>query len=374
VRSASVTLNLHAIFKTPDIIHYCDGALTKGVANSEAEEARNAGYRAHLRRAIAEAVASAAKVDALPLDVEKMNLSSLGIPRDHDNVVTLQRQLEAILASPEAGSHGAHRVGHNFLDDMLGKDAPVSALIDELAHGYCVFMDYRMTDFLHDRMLNTTASGFQMYNTRGNKDLDVLYYLQEAAWESQAMHTKSYWLGVQSQQHPYDAMTIQDIIVTNKPDLIIETGTNNGGGSLFFASILELAEMASDNNGGAGGSNGSEVGGSRGKGARVVTIDVNDPAVGFAVGQTRSNPMDSPLWSKRVTFLRGMSTASEVRTNDRLEEGYSNEVIRLLVEAVSYDADVDCDPTESSQYVMLRTHRCTVSNVIFIARVLCVSV
>lgn len=48
------------------------------------------------------------------------------------------------------------------------------------------------------------------------------------------------WLGKSIGKCPTDAWMYQEIIFKNKPDFIIETGTCEGGGTLFFASILDL--------------------------------------------------------------------------------------------------------------------------------------
>jgi cephalosporin hydroxylase len=44
-------------------------------------------------------------------------------------------------------------------------------------------------------------------------------------------------------QNPLDAWSIQDIITTIKPALILETGTANGGSALLWASVLELNQL-----------------------------------------------------------------------------------------------------------------------------------
>jgi len=48
------------------------------------------------------------------------------------------------------------------------------------------------------------------------------------------------WLGRPIIQYPQDIISIQEIIWTIKPDLIIETGIAHGGSLIFSASILEL--------------------------------------------------------------------------------------------------------------------------------------
>lgn len=64
-------------------------------------------------------------------------------------------------------------------------------------------------------------------------------------------HDKTFWLGVPIVKVPLDCWVYQEIIFEVRPDLIIESGTGNGGSALFFASICDLI-----NNG------------------RVVTIDI----------------------------------------------------------------------------------------------------
>ncbi len=46
--------------------------------------------------------------------------------------------------------------------------------------------------------------------------------------------------GVSMMQDPFDLLVIQNIIYDLQPDLIIETGTANGGSSLLWASVLEV--------------------------------------------------------------------------------------------------------------------------------------
>src|SRR5207245_11071741 len=47
------------------------------------------------------------------------------------------------------------------------------------------------------------------------------------------------YLGIPSIQYPNDNWTMQEIIAEVRPDVIIETGTLNGGPSLFYADLLQ---------------------------------------------------------------------------------------------------------------------------------------
>jgi cephalosporin hydroxylase len=50
---------------------------------------------------------------------------------------------------------------------------------------------------------------------------------------------QTYWLGVPILKSPLDCWVYQEIIAEQRPDLIIETGTDLGGSALFFASICD---------------------------------------------------------------------------------------------------------------------------------------
>ena len=97
----------------------------------------------------------------------------------------------------------------------------------------------------------------------------VLYYDDPSTWRS------TNWLGIQTAKCPLDLWIFQEIIAETRPDLIIETGTHQGGSALFLASMCDL------------------VGG-----GEVLTIDiVADP-------ERPQHP--------RVSYLLGSSTDPEV--------------------------------------------------------------
>jgi cephalosporin hydroxylase len=48
------------------------------------------------------------------------------------------------------------------------------------------------------------------------------------------------WMGVRAIKNPLDAWIYQEIIYELKPDVIVEIGSYEGGGSLFLASMLDL--------------------------------------------------------------------------------------------------------------------------------------
>jgi cephalosporin hydroxylase len=48
------------------------------------------------------------------------------------------------------------------------------------------------------------------------------------------------WMGCPIQKNAFDMILLQEIIYRTKPDVIIETGTANGGSALFMAQLLDI--------------------------------------------------------------------------------------------------------------------------------------
>lgn len=84
---------------------------------------------------------------------------------------------------------------------------------------------------------------------------------------------KIFWFGQEMSKLPLDSWIYQEIIWEQKPDFIVECGTDRGGSAYFFASLLDLI----------------------GRG-EVITIDVNDTQV--------PHP--------RVTKVHGSSVSPEI--------------------------------------------------------------
>jgi cephalosporin hydroxylase len=95
----------------------------------------------------------------------------------------------------------------------------------------------------------------------------ALSYMQ-MGWK----HTK--WMGVTTYKVPNDLWMYQEIIHELKPDLIVETGTFQGGSALYMACLLDTI----------------------GKG-EIITIDINRP----------DNPPEHP----RLSYILGSSVADE---------------------------------------------------------------
>lgn len=101
------------------------------------------------------------------------------------------------------------------------------------------------------------------------------YYYDSSVWAS------TRWLGIRSEQTPTDNWNMQELISEIRPDYIIETGTMNGGTTLFYAEVLSYWNP-----------NG-----------RVITIDIA-PQIEEA--------SQRPLWQKRVEMIVGSSTDPKV--------------------------------------------------------------
>jgi cephalosporin hydroxylase len=85
------------------------------------------------------------------------------------------------------------------------------------------------------------------------------------------------WFGVKAYKSPLDLWIYQEILYETRPDLIIETGTANGGSALFLAMICELMGVGD-----------------------VVSVDVTSRA-------------ERPVHD-RIRYLQGSSVESEILT------------------------------------------------------------
>jgi cephalosporin hydroxylase len=132
-------------------------------------------------------------------------------------------------------------------------------------------------------------------------DFSDLYY--NKLDEGRGLHTVVLsWMGYQLFKCPLDLWIYQEIIVRDKPDLIIEVGTYRGGSALFLAQICDLV--------GAG---------------EVLTIDID-------ATQAPVRPHHD-----RITYLLGSSTDPEIFQKAKIaSEGKANVLIIL-------DGDHRCD-------------------------------
>jgi len=87
----------------------------------------------------------------------------------------------------------------------------------------------------------------------------------------------TFWFGMPLLKCPLDLWIYQEIIFQLKPDLIIETGTSDGGSALFMANICDLLDRG-----------------------QIITIDIAPV------------PEDTKPKNRRITYLVGSSTSPEI--------------------------------------------------------------
>ncbi|GFH12702.1 uncharacterized protein HaLaN_08439, partial [Haematococcus lacustris] len=96
---------------------------------------------------------------------------------------------------------------------------------DSIKYGVCMKSPEQRSSFgewiIQERMHNPAWKTFNVPEL----DQDAVVLLFDLLYESLGVFKKQYWLGVITMQNPFDMMSINDIIYTIQPDLIIETGT-----------------------------------------------------------------------------------------------------------------------------------------------------
>ena len=108
----------------------------------------------------------------------------------------------------------------------------------------------------------------------------------------------NHWLGIQTSQNPNDVWITQEIIVEQKPDIFIETGTKNGGSALIWAMIMR--EVNPD--------------------SRVITIDIVDKT---------AKARELPLFKERIDFLLGSSTDPKIVEDVKLRAAGKRVIVLL---------------------------------------------
>lgn len=81
------------------------------------------------------------------------------------------------------------------------------------------------------------GSTLPLYSDEGFEFLSLLWL--KVGWNARYHYSFS-WMGLPALQLPEDLIRIQEIMVTKRPDVIIETGIGMGGSLLFYASVCQL--------------------------------------------------------------------------------------------------------------------------------------
>ena len=134
-------------------------------------------------------------------------------------------------------------------------------------------------------------------------------FAYDQLYESRKLWAQQRFMGVQCQQNPMDAWILQEILFDARPQLLIETGTQNGGGALYYAAMMHLYDPST----------------------RVLTVDTRPVAEskplyaipGFCARVDCRNATDSPLWAQHVEHVRGDSLSPPVleRVRRAADEG-----------------------------------------------------
>jgi cephalosporin hydroxylase len=71
---------------------------------------------------------------------------------------------------------------------------------------------------------------------------DVVDAFHRRYYDSEVWKDDTAWLGVPTQKCPLDLWIYQQMLFELRPDLIIETGTYNGGSAMYLASMCDLLD------------------------------------------------------------------------------------------------------------------------------------
>lgn len=120
---------------------------------------------------------------------------------------------------------------------------------------------------------------YSLYSTEAFKIISEIWIKQH--WNS-SLYKSFSWFGFPIWQLPEDLLRLQEAILNIRPDVIIETGLNLGGSSIFFASLCKLM----------------------GKG-RVLSIDINVlPSIKEKISNTQ--------FADIITLIEGDSVSTNV--------------------------------------------------------------
>jgi cephalosporin hydroxylase len=111
--------------------------------------------------------------------------------------------------------------------------------------------------------------------------------------DAQRTWRNTWWLGVQVAKCPLDLWIYQELLVELRPDLVIETGTLNGGSALFLASCMDTIDAG-----------------------RVITVDISERP---------GRPSH-----QRITYVTGSSVAPEVVERLRHDAAAARTVVVIL--------------------------------------------
>jgi cephalosporin hydroxylase len=136
-----------------------------------------------------------------------------------------------------------------------------------------------------------------LYSTEGFELLSDLWL--KVGWNQKHSYTFT-WMGVPVVQLPEDLVRIQELIHRLRPDVIVECGVAHGGGTIFYASLLEAMGHG-----------------------RVVGVDIE-------IRPHNRAAIESHPLARRITLIEGSSTDEAiVRRVDEAVAGEPNVLVLL---------------------------------------------
>ena len=153
--------------------------------------------------------------------------------------ISFQREAETLLQAGD-GSGRRRRVPHDLLARAVARRWTMNELVSHLLKADCQPRGLGLPRLARERFFNRSWWTFRTKNMHQ----DAVNFLADLMGNFGTAIDSSSWLGVGIEQDPHDAIAIQQLIVQLQPDLIVETGTFNGGSALFYASILSLVHPA----------------------------------------------------------------------------------------------------------------------------------
>lgn len=149
---------------------------------------------------------------------------------------------------------------------------------------------FRIMNFVLELILVKSYNKFSRNSGDIPAQFHSLYYSSPGrTWKN------TRWMGYRTMKCPLDLWVYQEILYGLKPDIVIETGTNEGGGAIFLATIMDAI----------------------GKG-KVIAVDIEE---------VEKRPLH-----KRITYLKGSSTSNEVvQEISNLIEG--SEVVLIILDS-----------------------------------------
>ena len=200
------------------------GPLLLGDRNRQCHAPLRRSLRMEMQQLLRRRVATAARINPDAVDTARP-LHTLATYEDVQ-AQDLQFQSEAEALYRQQGS--PRRVPHNYLSDAITKRRTMDDISGELSRGECQQSGIRLPHLARSHFFNASRWTF---NTE-NMHQDAVLFMLDLLFQQRALFNRLSWLGTLTEQDPFDAIILQELIVRLKPDLIIETGTYQGGSAL----------------------------------------------------------------------------------------------------------------------------------------------